>query len=122
MPDDTNPVFPSPDVSPGGSGVRSEIDDGPGGQTTGDPSAGELGGGGPFGGIDEVDGLLGESGNVLEDLTIVSADDPSLGLTNYGDVPADDWAADTGPTRNPERGLSTDSQTDRGSTLAPDKD
>ena len=116
-----NPAFPSPDASPGGSGVRS-VDDGPAGQPTGDPSAGGLGSEDHYGGIDEVAGVLGDSANSLEDLTIVSADDPNLGLTNYGDVPADDWAADTGPTRNPDRGLSTDRQTDRRSTLAPDKD
>lgn len=28
--------------------------------------------------------------------------DARLGLTNVGDVPADDWAADTGPTRTGE--------------------
>jgi len=28
--------------------------------------------------------------------------DGRLGLTNIGDVPADDWAADTGETRTPE--------------------
>jgi len=30
------------------------------------------------------------------------ASDPELGLTNIGDVPAQDWAADTGETKNPE--------------------
>ena len=29
-------------------------------------------------------------------------DDGRLGLTNVGTVPADDWAADTGPTRTAE--------------------
>ncbi len=38
----------------------------------------------------------------LEDLNITDADDPTLGLTNIGDVPAEDWAADTGPTRSGE--------------------
>lgn len=38
----------------------------------------------------------------LEDATILDADDPRLGLTNTATVPADDWAADTGPTKTPE--------------------
>src|SRR5579884_4363520 len=38
----------------------------------------------------------------IGDLTVLDATDPSLGLTNIGDVPADDWAADTGPTRSGE--------------------
>ena len=37
-----------------------------------------------------------------DDLTILKANDPRLGLTNHGRTPALDWAADTGPTRNPE--------------------
>jgi len=37
----------------------------------------------------------------LDDLTIKTADDPTLGLTNIGGVPADDWAADTGPDHGP---------------------
>jgi hypothetical protein len=37
----------------------------------------------------------------LDDLSVVNANDPRLGLTNRGDKPAEDWAADTGPTRNP---------------------
>ena len=84
----------SPDegVDRSGSGVRG-VDDGPGGQPTGDPSAGGLGSQrlGP-----DVEDSYGE------DLTIHSADDPVLGLTNYGDKEAEDWAADTGPTRNPK--------------------
>ena len=32
----------------------------------------------------------------LEDLTVVDEDDPSLGLTDIGSVPADDLAANTG--------------------------
>lgn len=38
----------------------------------------------------------------LDDLTIRDASDSSLGLTNIGDTPADDWAADTGPTQTGE--------------------
>ncbi len=43
---------------------------------------------------DERDGFDG--------LEIMEADDGRLGLTNIGEVPADDWAADTGETRNPD--------------------
>jgi hypothetical protein len=35
----------------------------------------------------------------LEGLTIRNAEDPRLGMTNVGGKPAQDWAADTGPTR-----------------------
>jgi hypothetical protein len=34
----------------------------------------------------------------LDELTVLDADDPELGLTNIGETPPDDWAADTGPT------------------------
>ncbi len=40
--------------------------------------------------------------NDLEDLTIHGASDPDLGLTDIGDVPPDDWAADTGPSHSGE--------------------
>ena len=36
----------------------------------------------------------------LQGLTIHDAEDPELGLTNIGEVPAQDWAADTGETKN----------------------
>ena len=69
----------------------------------------------------ETEGIdVGASGD-LEDLTIVSADDPNLGLTNIGDQGPDDWAADTGPTRNPDRGVTTERLRDDASTLGPDK-
>ena len=45
----------------------------------------------------------GDSGGI-DDLTIMEADDPSLGLTGTPDHPAEDWAADTGPTRTAESG------------------
>jgi hypothetical protein len=32
----------------------------------------------------------------------MEATDGRLGLTDIGDVPPDDWAADTGPTKNPD--------------------
>lgn len=40
--------------------------------------------------------------NDLEDLTIHGASDPDLGLTDIGDIPPDDWAADTGATHSGE--------------------
>jgi hypothetical protein len=42
------------------------------------------------------------AGGDLGDLTILEADDPTLGLTNIGGKPGEDWAADTGPTRSNE--------------------
>ncbi|HYO82570.1 MAG TPA: hypothetical protein VES20_14295 [Bryobacteraceae bacterium] len=69
----------------------------------------------------EIEGIDAGASGDLEDLTIVQADDPSLGLTNIGDQGPDDWAADTGPTRNPDRGLSTERLRDDASTLGPDK-
>jgi hypothetical protein len=33
---------------------------------------------------------------------VMQPGDGRLGLTNYGNTPADDWAADTGETRNAE--------------------
>jgi hypothetical protein len=33
---------------------------------------------------------------------VMLPDDGRLGLTNYGDTPADDWAADTGETKTPD--------------------
>lgn len=109
------------EVTRGGSGVRS-IDDGPGGQPTGDPSAGGIGPGRPYMGLDEVEGISDDGGGGIDDLTIVSADDPRLGLTNYGDKGPEDWAADVGPSRVPDRGIASDSQSDEGSTLAPDEE
>jgi len=43
---------------------------------------------------------LGQSD--LDDLTVLDADDPTLGLTDIDAVPPEDWAADTGPTRSAE--------------------
>ncbi len=37
-----------------------------------------------------------------EGLEVMEANDGRLGLTNVGNVPADDWAADTGETHTPE--------------------
>ena len=88
------------DVEQSGSGVRSG-DDGPAGQPTGDPSAGGMGASKRY---LESDAIAEQSGGI-DDLTVVSADDPRLGLTNYGDKGPDDWAADSGPTVNPEAGV-----------------
>ncbi|MDX2150974.1 MAG: hypothetical protein SFV54_09580 [Bryobacteraceae bacterium] len=58
----------------------------------------------PTGGVGlrgDLPEMLGE-GSGIDDLTILDATDPALGLTNIGDVPADDWAADTGPTHTAE--------------------
>lgn len=46
---------------------------------------------------DPAEDSLGDEG-----MQIRPADDRSLGLTNTDTVPADDWAADTGGTRNPD--------------------
>jgi hypothetical protein len=35
-------------------------------------------------------------------IEIMEAEDGRLGLTNVGDLPADDWAADTGETKTPD--------------------
>ena len=35
-------------------------------------------------------------------MEVVEPTDGRLGLTNFGDIPEDDWAADTGPTRSAE--------------------
>lgn len=42
------------------------------------------------------------SGANIDDLTVRDAEDGSLGLTDIGNKPAEDWAADTGPTRTGE--------------------
>lgn len=45
---------------------------------------------------------LDQTDEDLDELTVLPASDGSLGLTDIGDVPADDWAADTGPTHSAE--------------------
>ena len=91
------------DGSLSGSGRRGG-DDGSVGQVTGDASAGGLAAARTSQANDEVEGIASEGAGSLDDLNIVDASDPSLGLTNYSDGP-DDWAADTGPTKNPGRGV-----------------
>jgi len=85
------------DVTSGGSGVRAG-DDGPAGMPTGDPSAGGLSVGHP----NDTGELVPAGSGGIEDLNVTAANDPRLGLTNRGQKPAQDWAADTGPTKNPE--------------------
>lgn len=41
-------------------------------------------------------------GATIDELHTRNVDDPSLGLTNVAGRPAEDWAADTGPTRSAE--------------------
>ena len=46
-----------------------------------------------------------DTGAELQDqdgMEVMEATDGRLGLTNVGTKPADDWAADTGPTKSPE--------------------
>lgn len=70
------------DFNQGRSGT-SWADEGAGGQPTGDGNGG------------------------ADDLTVVGADDPNLGLTNFGGKGPDDWAADTGRTKVPGNGAKT---------------
>jgi hypothetical protein len=102
----TDQVNLADDVRLGGSGTRS-VDDGPGGQPTGDPSADGMGPSRPYQRNDEVEGIANEGSGGIDDLTVVSADDPNLGLTDRGGRGPDDWAADTGPTANPGTGIAS---------------
>jgi hypothetical protein len=43
-----------------------------------------------------------EEREATDGIEIMLPDDGRLGLTDYGNIPADDWAADTGETKNPE--------------------
>ncbi len=38
----------------------------------------------------------------MDGIEIMEAEDGRLGLTNTDQVPADDWAADSGPSANPD--------------------
>jgi len=100
-PDETDD---SEDAARGGSGRRG-ADDGPAGQVTGDPSAGDLRPGRVYAANDEGEGIEDDGSGGIDSLTVVSADDPSLGLTDRDGNSPDDWAADTGPTRNPGSGI-----------------
>jgi hypothetical protein len=46
----------------------------------------------------DVHEVLGDS----DGMEVVEPTDGRLGLTDIGNVPPDDWAADTGPTKSPE--------------------
>ncbi len=69
-------------------------------QATVDPTA--------FGGTTSIRHATNSPFSVEEELRdydgleVVEANDGRLGLTNYGDVPPDDWAADTGETKTPD--------------------
>jgi len=93
----------SDDLSQSGSGARS-YDDGPAGQPTVDASADGMGPSRPYLDTDEEGGIANDDSGGIDELSIRTADDASLGLTNTRDEPADDWAADTGPTAVPRRG------------------
>lgn len=103
------------DVTASGSGVRAG-DDGPAGMPTGDPSAGGLN---PRAASTRINDLrMGDSGGI-DELPVTDAGDPRLGLTNTGHRGPDDWAANTGPTRNPEDNLVGVGAQDESSTLSP---
>ncbi len=89
---------PNEGTSRAGSGVHGG-GSGSEGHVTADSSS--LGTEGP--GASELDGTPLDTGDTeLDELTVLDASDPDLGLTNIGDVPPDDWAADTGPTHSGE--------------------
>jgi hypothetical protein len=94
---------PTDGVSEAGSGVQGGGSDG--GHPTAD--AGALGdsrviGEGALSGTPEAGEGWDEGSGDIGDLTVLDATNGSLGLTNIGSVPADDWAADTGPTHSGE--------------------
>jgi hypothetical protein len=108
------------DVNEEGSGERAG-DHGPAGQPKADPSVGGLNVGSERIRFDTEEDLRTGGSNELEDLTVMKAHDPRLGLTNRGKKTAEDWAADTGESRNPDRGIETGRLRDYGSTLGPDR-
>jgi len=101
-----------------GSGVRSG-DDGPAGRPTGDPSAGGLNVGSSHMGQAAQGEAIEPTPDEIDDLNVLKARDPRLGLTNRGKKPPQDWAANTGETRNPERGIEEDQLDEAESTLSP---
>lgn len=102
-----NEARPTDGVGPGGSGVSGGESGSSQGFPTADPSSeGAIDGGT---GSSRIRGLDDEPESIatsedLADLTIKPATDASLGLTDIEGVPADDWAADTGPTHSAEEG------------------
>src|SRR5207302_10801456 len=101
---------------PAGSGVRATPDDGPAGMPTGDPSAGGVSPIHAKSGAVDIEGVGTPGSGGIDDLTVMSEDEPSLGLMDSRD-PEGDWAADTGPTRVTAHGVQTRDLTDRSSTL-----
>ena len=104
------------EVTAAGSGLRAG-DDGPAGMPTGDASAGGLASGAAVILNDEEGLEEGESGGI-DDLNVTTANDPRLGLTNRGGKPAEDWAANTGPSQNAGRGVKSANPRDDASTLS----
>jgi len=122
IPDDdseaSGPPEEEPPVGRYGSGVRAG-DDGPAGRPTGDPSAGGLKAGAPdIGPIEEGEPVV-PAPDQIDDLNVMKSRDPRLGLTNRGKKPAEDWAADSGETRNPDRGVDEEVLGRAESTLGP---
>ncbi len=108
------------DATSQGSGKRAG-DDGPAGRPTADSSAGALNVGAPDVGLNPFQDLPEGNEEQVGDLSLSKSSDRSLGLTNRGHKQPQDWAANDGPSRNPERGIKSDSTTDDQSTLAPKK-
>jgi len=107
-----------PPVTRHGSGVRAG-DDGPAGRPTGDPSAGGLQVGRPdVSPLDQGEPVEPEP-DQMDDLNVLKSSDPRLGLTNRGQKPPEDWAADTGETRNPDGGIDEESLGRTESALGP---
>jgi hypothetical protein len=90
---------PRKDVGRGGSGVEGGDGGATGHPTGATDSLAESAGGVTISSSDAVGG-----DNTLDDLRVTDEDDPSLGLTGTPSHPAEDWAADTGPTRTGEGG------------------
>ncbi len=87
---------PNEGTGPGGSGVRGGDGGASGNPTASTDALSDAS-------TDDTMGVAELSGDSdLEDLTIHNADDPDLGLTDIGNIPAEDWAANTGPTRSGE--------------------
>lgn len=98
---------PTEGASEKGSGTWGGADAGPTGRPTGTSEAWDPTDSPSTGtaepGYDRFDTLEDQpSATDLDDMTVMDAEDPSLGLTNIGGKPAEDWAANTGPTRSNE--------------------
>jgi len=76
--------------------------------------------GGPSPGADSMGTNKVEESGEVDGLNVTTANDPRLGLTNRGQHPAEDWAANTGPERNPDE-AETEKLLDDSSTLSPRK-